>query len=162
MPSQSANKSVFKKSQKIDFPLNFQVLLAQWPGLLQRYHMGVLEFLVPFYPHKHRLGGFFSDMKRDHQNLYPTRASLRAQLLYLGGMSWRIQEAKGKVLLVSAKGRQQESGLARKGWRSRWPWAYRSLVKRLRRSWWDTIKSEYESRDRSHEEAVVKLSSQLK
>ena len=56
----------------MDFLLYFQILLGQWQGVILEIHMGVLEFLVPFYPINTALVIFSSDLKMDPLNLYPT------------------------------------------------------------------------------------------
>ena len=50
----------------MDFSLYFQILLIQWQGV-----MGVLEFLVPFYPINTARVVSSSDLKMDPLNLYP-------------------------------------------------------------------------------------------
>ena len=46
-------------SQKVDFPLYFQILLGQWPGVILEIPYGCFQVSSPFLPDKHRLGVFF-------------------------------------------------------------------------------------------------------
>ena len=68
---------IFKKVKKLISHCIFKSCSANGRGLFQRYHMGVLEFLVPFYPINTAWVVFSSDLKMDLLNVYSNIAGSR-------------------------------------------------------------------------------------
>ena len=52
-------RNQYLKSQKMDFPLYFQILLGQWQGVILEIPYRCFRVFSPFLPNKLRLGGFF-------------------------------------------------------------------------------------------------------